>query len=239
MSTLPDIHMPTLLRKAARKLGRSPRPKGFDMRAVKLNLTALKHALPPIYRKLHIVDRPSLTPNEVNNLLDAYRHLSALLASGKSLTKEDALGLNLRCLLGNRFREFKSLYLPAALHFAKRYGTMWHYYKWYSMSSPWRRAAKTYSAITGGIPQPFIDGNTRTGVLLICHILASAGEPPFFLTPQNAEQFLSISLNIMKHSRLIFILRDSYDNGMKKLERDEAALEAFLKKNSCSGFEVT
>jgi hypothetical protein len=58
--------------------------------------------------------------------------------------------------------------------------------------SPWRRAAGVYIAILSE-PQLFVEGNHRTGALVMSYILARAGCPPFVLTTENARAFLDPS----------------------------------------------
>src|SRR5262249_36100396 len=42
-------------------------------------------------------------------------------------------------------------------------------------------------------PELFIEGNHRTGVLVMSYILAKRGLPPFVLSPSNAMEFASMS----------------------------------------------
>lgn len=54
--------------------------------------------------------------------------------------------------------------------------------------SPWLQAAGVYVMLVSR-PQLFIEGNNRTGALLISHILAHYGKPPFVLTVDNAKGY--------------------------------------------------
>ena len=58
--------------------------------------------------------------------------------------------------------------------------------------SAWRRAAGVYISILSE-PQLFIEGNHRTGALVMSYILAREGFPPFVLTTENARAFLDPS----------------------------------------------
>ena len=70
----------------------------------------------------------------------------------------------------------------------------------------WRRAAGVYIYILSE-PQLFIEGNHRTGALVLSYILAREGRPPFVLTAENAKAYLDPSTLITetrKHSLRAF-----------------------------------
>jgi hypothetical protein len=77
--------------------------------------------------------------------------------------------------------------------------------EWYDLhhaGSPWRRAAGVYISILSE-PQLFIEGNHRTGALVMSYLLAREGRPPFVLTAENARAYLDPSTLITetrKHS---------------------------------------
>ena len=56
----------------------------------------------------------------------------------------------------------------------------------------WKRAAGIYIQILSR-PELYIEGNHRTGALIMSYILASEGQPPFVLTVHNASAFLNSS----------------------------------------------
>jgi hypothetical protein len=67
--------------------------------------------------------------------------------------------------------------------------------EWHAMhrdESPWLRAAGVYIRVMSE-PQLFIEGNHRTGTLLMSFILAQAGHPPFVMTSGNVLGFLDRS----------------------------------------------
>jgi hypothetical protein len=47
-------------------------------------------------------------------------------------------------------------------------------------------------------PQLFIEGNHRTGTLLMSYILMGAGQPPFVLSPENAAAYFDPSA-VVRH----------------------------------------
>ena len=56
----------------------------------------------------------------------------------------------------------------------------------------WSRAAGVYVRMLS-TPQLFIEGNHRTGVLVMSQILMSAGRPPFVLSAANARAYFEAS----------------------------------------------
>jgi hypothetical protein len=74
--------------------------------------------------------------------------------------------------------------------------------------SVWQRAAGLYVRILSR-PQLFVEGNHRTGTLIMSYILLREGEPPFVLTPENAAAYFDPSTairNIQKQG-LAMLLR--------------------------------
>jgi hypothetical protein len=75
---------------------------------------------------------------------------------------------------------------------------------WYDMhrnESAWKRAAGVFVRVLSK-PQLFIEGNHRSGSLMVSYLLMRAGYPPFVLTVNNAEGFFnpaSVIRNMAKH----------------------------------------
>jgi hypothetical protein len=64
---------------------------------------------------------------------------------------------------------------------------------WYALKegkSVWRRAAGVYIRILSE-PQLFIEGNHRTGALIMSYLLAREGRAPFVLTDDNAREYFN------------------------------------------------
>ncbi|NVO17204.1 MAG: hypothetical protein HXX10_24525 [Rhodoplanes sp.] len=66
----------------------------------------------------------------------------------------------------------------------------WH--ALHAAESAWMRAAGVYIRILSE-PELFIEGNHRTGALVMSYILVRAGHPPFVLTIENAKTALDFS----------------------------------------------
>jgi len=67
--------------------------------------------------------------------------------------------------------------------------------EWHTLhraESPWKRAAGVYVRMLSE-PELFIEGNHRTGALVMSYILAREGRPPFVLTAGNAKAYLDPS----------------------------------------------
>ena len=99
--------------------------------------------------------------------------------------------------------------------------------EWYTRhrtESPWKRAAGVYVRMLSE-PELFIEGNHRTGALVMSYILAREGRPPFVLTAADAKAYLDPSTLITetrKHS-LVAVFR------LPKIKRYFAK---FLKKHA-------
>ena len=95
---------------------------------------------------------------------------------------------------------------------------------WYSLhlgKDTWRRAAGVYNRILS-TPQLFIEGNHRTGALIMSYILAREGKPPFVLTKNNAQGYFNPSSVVKKTKKQHLI-------GEIKLKRLTNEFSGFLK----------
>jgi hypothetical protein len=68
------------------------------------------------------------------------------------------------------------------------------------------RAAGVYIRMLSE-PQLFIEGNHRTGALVMSYILARDGKPPFVLTPLHAKPFFEWSTLFSTKRKSGFLLR--------------------------------
>ena len=66
--------------------------------------------------------------------------------------------------------------------------------------APRERAAGLYVRILCH-PQLFIEGNHRTGALLMSYVLLRDGEPPFVLSPDNAAEYFAVSTALRSTDR--------------------------------------
>jgi hypothetical protein len=81
--------------------------------------------------------------------------------------------------------------------------------EWYALhanESAWMRAAGVYIRILSE-PKLFIEGNHRTGALVVSYILAQDGHPPFVLTAGGAKDFFHWSALFSTKRKTDFLLR--------------------------------
>ena len=79
------------------------------------------------------------------------------------------------------------------------FGAIADWYRRHQDESAWLRAAGVYVRALSE-PQLFIEGNHRTGALIMSYILARAGKPPFVLRVDNALAYFDPS-SVIKHTR--------------------------------------
>jgi hypothetical protein len=90
--------------------------------------------------------------------------------------------------------------------------------------SAWRRAAGIYVRILSR-PQLYIEGNHRTGALIMSYILGRAGKAPFVLTVDNAKAYLD-------PSTLIKEMKKTATNMLMKLPRMKKRFARFLEDHA-------
>jgi len=77
------------------------------------------------------------------------------------------------------------------------------WYEEHSHESPWKRAAGVYVRVLSQ-PQLYIEGNHRTGALIMSYILARDGKAPFVLTVPNAKAYFDPSTLIKETKKTTF-----------------------------------
>jgi prophage maintenance system killer protein len=157
--------------------------------------------------------RESLDPDIVANMMAGYQFVDSLLAQRVDLLAMGNLKLfleiNALVLFGSDVaaRAGAAFQLAATEQrfYEQEGGGIRDVVEWYDLhraNSVWRRAAGVYISILSE-PQLFIEGNHRTGALVMAYILAREGRPPFVLTAENAKAYLDPSTLITetrKHS---------------------------------------
>jgi hypothetical protein len=173
--------------------------------AVEASLRGAQAAFPGLNASLS-AHRDPLDDRVVENMLAGYAYVDELVGSG---TDVFALG-NLRHLL-----ELNTLVLCGAsearraAHAGHLAATEQRFYEeraagaqdvveWYARNagdSPWDRAAGVYVRMLS-TPQLFIEGNHRTGTLVMSYVLLGDGLPPFVLSAANAAAYFVPSADI-------------------------------------------
>lgn len=189
----------------------------------RLNLSAVEQALREVqghFAELsrHFVEpRDPFTDEVLENVLEGYALIDDYVARGVDLFELRQLNLmleiNATVLCGSdpvRRREFAQHLAATEQHFFNNVeGGIKDLYNWYCAyrsDSVWKRAAGVYVRILSK-PQLFIEGNNRTGSLIVSYLLMRAGLPPFVLSLDNAEGYFNPSS----------VIRNSAKHGVKAL----------------------
>ncbi len=80
----------------------------------------------------------------------------------------------------------------------------WH--ALHTAESAWMRAAGVYIRMMSE-PELFIEGNHRTGALVMTYLLVRGGQPPFVMTVDNAKAYLDWSTHFTTKRKAGFALR--------------------------------
>lgn len=167
----------------------------FDLHAICDALCGLSRRMPQVNAQLEN-HHPGLDEDSVQHLLQAYALLDHFLDSGKQLLSMgqsgDLLALNHCVLFGSENadnHEFDRAFAASEEHFYGQGGAgVGELLSWYAAQhdqSVWMRAAGVFLR-TLGPPQLFIEGNHRTGVLLVNFVLGMDRQPPLVIDQQFA-----------------------------------------------------
>jgi prophage maintenance system killer protein len=179
----------------------------LNLGAIEASLQHLQAHFPEINNSLNS-RRETMHPSIVANMMAGYRFVDSLLAQRLDLF---AMG-NLKLLLemnalvlcgpnaAERARALSHLTATEQRFYEQEGGGIREVVEWYDIhraDTPWRRAAGVYICILSE-PELFIEGNHRTGALVMSYLLAREGRPPFVLTVENAKAYLDPSTLITK-----------------------------------------
>jgi len=153
----------------------------------------------------------------VDHLMSGYAFIDALVERNVDLLAFGQLHLFLELNALVLCGQGKQVRLDAAGHLA---ATDKHFFdnvdggirdviEWHALHAhepPWLRAAGVYIRILAE-PELFIEGNHRTGALVMSYILARAGHPPCVLTVDNAKAYLDWSTLFTGKRKASFALR--------------------------------
>ena len=189
----------------------------------RLDLPAIERALREVQSRFaelsrHFTEpRDPLTDEVLQNVLDGYALIDDFVARGVDLFDLQQLNLmleiNATVLCGRdpaRRLEFAQHLTATEEHFFNNVEggikDLFNWYCAYRSESVWKRAAGAYVRILSK-PQLFIEGNNRSGSLIVSYLLMRAGLPPFVLTLENAEGYFNPSS----------VIRNSAKHGVKAL----------------------
>ena len=189
----------------------------------RLDLPAIEHALRKVQSRFaelsqHFTEqRDPLTDEVLLNVLEGYALIDDYVARGVDLFDLQQLNLmleiNATVLCGRDpagRQEYAQHLLATEEHFFNNVeGGIKDLFNWYSAhrnESVWKRAAGVYVRILSE-PQLFIEGNNRSGSLIVSYLLMREGLSPFVLTLENAVGYFNPSS----------VIRNSAKHGVKAL----------------------
>ncbi len=208
-----------------------------------LNLAAIEKSLRTVQTDFHKINTTLIEPRSPmtdmvrNNMMEGYAFIDNLLRRNIELYEPGnasrLLELNALVLCGSsqKVREESRQHLQATHdHFYERQsGEVDDLLAWlhsHSDLSIWRQVAIIYILILSQ-PQLYIEGNHRTGSLIMSYMLVKAGKPPFVLSVDNAKAFFDPST----------LAKETHQKGMTslfKIPKLKVRFAKFLKKNSQS-----
>lgn len=191
---------------------REDRQYEVNLAAVAASLYRLQQEFPHINKCL-LDRRDDLEDEVIVNLIEGYAFVNKVLSTRLDLFAMGNLGnlleLNTLVLCGKSVpKRSAHSYMIAATEtrfYEQTDGGIRDIVEWHARhrhESVWRRAAGVYIRVLSE-PQLFIEGNHRTGALIMSYILAREGFPPFVLTAENARAYFDPSTlikNTHKHS---------------------------------------
>jgi len=183
--------------------------KRLNLPAIEQSLLIVQSKFPEINRRLSDKREP-LTDEVVEFMLDGYRCIDEYFACnidpfevGQS---ERMLELNRIVLCGgseNNNNCSKSQSKATRKHFYEDMDGVADVMEWLDIhrnDNTWKRAAGVFTRILSQ-PQLYLEGNHRTGALLMSHLLISDGKPPFVLNVDNAVHFFEPASLIKKRKK--------------------------------------
>jgi len=188
-----------------------------------LNLPAIRCALTEVQTHFAQLNECFVEPRDpfsnvvLENVLEAYALIDDYVANGIDLFDLQHLDLmleiNATVLCGShpakRVEFAEHLAATEKRFFNNEAGGIKDLLDWYGKhrdESAWKRAAGIYVRILSQ-PQLFIEGNHRSGSLIVSYLLMREGLSPFVLTVDNAEAFFNPSS----------VIRNSAKYGVKAL----------------------
>ena len=214
----------------------------------RLDLAAIEVALRDVQRDFEKINailrthRDRMDDAVVENMMSGYAYVDDAVAQGIDFFAmgnfKHLLELNARVLCGTDARERADnathLRLTQEHFYDDQRGGVRDIVEWHRLhrdESVWKRAAGVYIRVLSE-PQLFIEGNHRTGALIMSYILASEYRPPFVLTVDNARGYFDPSTLITKTKKSSFAMIYRMP-GIKK------NFAAFLKEQASDAFLAT
>lgn len=174
----------------------------LNLPAIESALRRLQRVFPQINKEL-FDRRDALDDVVLSNMLEGYAMVDRLLRDGVDIFTMGELHywLDLNAIVlcggeaGARARNRRLLEATEARFYEQPDGGIRDIMEWHALNrgkSVWRRAAGVYIRILSD-PQVFIEGNHRTGALIMSYVLARENRAPFVLTESNAREYFNPS----------------------------------------------
>lgn len=188
----------------------------LNLPAIEAALRNLQRAFPHINKELF--DRRDPLDDEVlENMLSGYALVDRLISDRVDIFAMGQLhhwlDLNATVLCGGddavRASHHRLMEATESRFYGEPGGGIRDIMDWYDLHrgrNVWRRATGVFVR-TLSDPQLFIEGNHRTGALVMSYLLAREGQPPFVLTASNAREFFNPSSVIKKTKKRSMAMR--------------------------------
>jgi len=174
----------------------------IDLQAIAASLRTLQQEFPKINELLES-RRDAMTDEVVEHMMAGYTLVDQALADDTDLLMPRYVACLLElnhivlCGLAPQVRQehYKHIIAATERFYAQEAFNIDDILQWYHKhqhESPWKRAAGVYVRILSQ-PQLYIEGNHRTGALIMSYILARDGQAPFVLTVDNALAYFNPS----------------------------------------------
>jgi hypothetical protein len=182
----------------------------LDLKAIEQSLREVQREFPKINELLHS-RRDSMTDAVLENMLAGYTFIDRAVADSVDLFMlrhvTALLEINhvVLCGVNPQIRQEYQNHIEATtqrFHEQEAFNIndilRWYYR--HEKETSWKRAAGMYVRILSQ-PQLYIEGNHRTGALIMSYILLRDGKPPFVLTVENAKAYFDPSTLIKQTTK--------------------------------------
>jgi hypothetical protein len=207
----------------------------------RLNLKAIERSLHDVQRQFPQINailrsrRDSMTDEVIDNMMSGYAFINWAIADDTDLLDSryvaGLLELNHIVLCGRdpaiRREHRKHIQATTQRFYAQDEFNINDILRWHrdhAHESAWKRAAGVYVRILSQ-PQLYIEGNHRTGALIMSYILGRDGKPPFVLTVDNAKAYFDPSTLVKETTKTAATL-------LMKLPRMKKRFARFLEKHA-------
>ncbi|MCB1754404.1 MAG: hypothetical protein KDJ38_02710 [Gammaproteobacteria bacterium] len=182
----------------------------LDLSAIEVSLRAAQAGFSSVNAQLK-EPRDTLSEEVLHNMLRGYTAVDEYLRAGIDIfspgNSDAVLELNRLVLCGDdpdRRRRYRKHIVATEKHFyGEDSGGFGSLMEWLGMNrrdNVWMLASGLYLRVLSH-PQLFIEGNHRTAVLMLTHLLASRGYAPFVLDGKNSREFYEISRPVTQYRK--------------------------------------